>query len=1764
MKNYGFPDSYGQEGLPIQNYHHRDNFPANFRSYKQPVNSDRSKFHCQNGFSQNRQKPLNDFRPNFTIQLRLNSNDDTCNNRRLFENQVHRLVDRCTPKPDYKYFFPAKFVSATLQYQQWKDTKDAMVYLWDQRLQGSHLLNPNLISNVTVPSDKDELRNSLKTLFENHVKGLLDGEVVKTWTTKIELLSKEIGSIDLMLSRRGGVKLFQFSVMQKKKEGLVTELQLIEKRLEEFKIALNCVLSHIDGSQYCMPLDDEVKVNVLRFPGELVWDQIHFVILRECRRLDDGLPIYSCRREILKMIHNQQAMVLIGETGSGKSTQLVQFLADSGLADAGSVICTQPRKIAAISLAQRVREESNGCYKNNPVTCYPSFSSAQGFKTKVVFMTDHCLLQHYMNDRTLAGVSYIIVDEAHERSLNTDLLLALLKGLLLERLNVRLIIMSATADACKLSDYFFGCGTYHVVGRNFPVEIKYVPTACGESNAIWGPHIGNCAPYVSDVVKTVTEINRTEKEGAILAFLTSQTEVEWACEKLNAPSAVALPLHGKLSSEEQGKVFKNYKERKIIFATNLAETSLTIPGVKYVVDCGLVKDSRFEPSTGMNVLRVCRISQSSAEQRAGRAGRTEPGKCYRLYSEEEFQSMPFHQDPEIRKVHLGIAVLRIIALGIKNVRDFDFIDAPSPKAIDMAIENLIHLGAIICKNGAFEFTEDGRYLVKLGIEPRLGKLILESLHYRLGKEGLVLAAVMANSSSIFYRVGNDEDKLKSDCLKVPFCHRDGDLFTLLSVYKEWENVPTANQSKWCVNNSVNAKSMRRCRETVDELEHCLKNELASIIPNYWRWNPDVPTAHDKNLKKVILSSLAENVAMYSGHDRLGYQVGLSRQYVQLHPSSSLLIYSQRPSWVVFGDILSISSQYLVCVTAIDHDCLYTLPPSLLDVSEMEKQRLLANVMTGFGTILLKRLCGRANSSLFSLISRVQSACMDERIGIEVDVDKNEIQLFASSENLEKVTTLVNDAMQYEAKWLRDECTEKYLYRGGPGITPSLALIGAGGEIKHLELQNRYLTVEVSHSNVRALDDKELLVMFEKRVSSISSIHRHSSIGHDCEDSEKWGKITFLTPEAAEKAVTEMNGVEVKGSLLKVFPSRITTGGERFTFPAVRVKVCWPRRSSKGFAFVKCAREDLYTIVSNCSGLVIRGRPIHCEISKNEDCVLVHGIDREISDPELFDILRTATYRKIFDIHLVRGEAVNIPSYAACEEALAREIAPLIPSKNSLAKNFHVQVFPPEAKDYMMRAVITFDGRLHLEAAMALDHIQGKVLPGCRSWQKIQCQHMFHSSVFCPSFVYPVVKRQLESLFKHQNGGSYILERNENGSYRVKISANATKTVADMRRPLEQILSGKNINHDSLTPSILQLVFSRDGIKLLKSLQMETGTFIMYDKHKLNVRIFGPEEKVSVAEKRLVQSLLLLNENKQHEIRLRGKGLPYNLMKEVVKKFGSDLHGLKEKAPDAELFLNIRRHSLLFRGHKELRQKVEEMISVVAKSLSDNGLSEMPEGEVACPICLCELEDCYQLEACRHSFCRSCLVDQCDSAIKSHEGFPLRCTHDGCGIPILLADLRSLLTPEKLEDLFRASLGAFVALSGGVYRFCPSPDCPALYRVAPPGMDGMVAEPFVCGACHVETCTSCHLEYHPYMKCERYKQFKEDPDHKSLKDWCKGKEEVKCCPACGHTIEKYEGCNHVECKCGNHICWVCLDCFVTSGDCYNHLGTEHPAVNLEAY
>ena len=558
--------------------------------------------------------------------------------------------------------------------------------------------------------------------------------------------------------------------------------------------------------------------------------------------------------------------------------------------------------------------------------------------------------------------------------------------------------------------------------------------------------------------------------------------------------------------------------------------------------------------------------------------------------------------------------------------------------------------------------------------------------------------------------------------------------------------------------------MRRCEDTVKELEICIERELSLVSPSYWVWNPTEGNnnKHDKRLKTVILASLAENVAMYTGYDQLGYEVALTGQQVQLHPSCSLLAFGQKPNWVVFGELLSVVDQYLVCVTSFDFEALSLLdPPPPFDASHMDEWRLRVEKVAGCSSTLLKRLCGKSNHGLLSIVSRARSLCVDERISIQVDVDQNEILLYAPPHDMEKVSALVSDALECEKKWMRNECLEKYIYHGR-GQVP-MALFGSGAQIKHLEVDQRFLTADVFYYGDSFVDDRELLRFLERKIDvCICSIHKFAGNKQDCDEKDKWGRITFLTPESAMKA-TEIQRFDFNGSVLKLFPSLATGGGGMFkmpSFPSVTAMIRWPQRESTGRGVLKCPSGDVHSVFNGTSDIVIGTRYARFETDQRfSDSILITNIDSGLVEADVLDALEFYTGRTDLEFFLLRRKSVRCPPPTVCADMLHKRIFACMSSSSPEPNCVQVKVFEPKESDYFMRALITFDGRLHLEAAKALEELDGEVLPGCLSWQKIKCEQKFQSSIICPASVYNIVKRQLNvklTSFERQRGNFYHL------------------------------------------------------------------------------------------------------------------------------------------------------------------------------------------------------------------------------------------------------------------------------------------------------------------------------------------------------------------------------------------------------------------------
>lgn len=624
--------------------------------------------------------------------------------------------------------------------------------------------------------------------------------------------------------------------------------------------------------------------------------------LDNIKKKREELPIFKLRNELLNVISKRNVLIVIGETGSGKTTQMTQYLYESGYHLKGKIGCTQPRRVAATSVAKRVSEEF-GCKLGEDVGYSIRFEDCCSDKTIIKYMTDGMLLREALIDKNLSSYSVIILDEAHERTIHTDILFGLLKQTLKVRHDFKLIVTSATLDASHFSTYFDNCDIFKIPGRNFHVDVFYSKEP--ESD------------YLEASLSTIMQIHLTEPKGDILLFLTGQEEIDTACQILHdrmkkieddAPPLIILPVYSALPSEMQTKIFDPSPDgsRKCIIATNIAEASLTIDGIYYVVDPGFCKIKVYNPKTGIDSLVVVPISQSSAIQRAGRAGRTGPGKCYRLYTIDAFKTeMKETTVPEIQRTNLANTVLLLKAMGINDLMNFQFMDSPPVQTLVSAMMQLYYLGAL---DDEGLLTKLGRRMAEFPLDPQLAKLLLTSVDLKCSDEIITIIS-MLSVQNVFYRPR--EKAQLADTKRTKFYHQDGDHLTLLNVYEMWKN--NKFSSAWCFDNFIQHRALKKALD--------IRKQLITLMERY---RLDVIFSNKDNFKirKAITSGFFHHVAKKDQIE--GYKTLLDGQTVFIHPSSSL--FNKSPEWVVYHELVLTSKEYMREVCSID-------PKWLVDVAD---------------------------------------------------------------------------------------------------------------------------------------------------------------------------------------------------------------------------------------------------------------------------------------------------------------------------------------------------------------------------------------------------------------------------------------------------------------------------------------------------------------------------------------------------------------------------------------------------------------------------------------------------------------------------------------------------------------------------------------------------------------------------------------------------------------------------------------------------------------
>lgn len=626
---------------------------------------------------------------------------------------------------------------------------------------------------------------------------------------------------------------------------------------------------------------------------------------------DNDLPVSRAAENLIDLIRRHQVIVVAGETGSGKTTQLPKLCLAAGRGITGMIGCTQPRRLAARAVARRVAEELKTSL-GGAVGYQVRFTETVGENTYIKFMTDGILLAEIQSDRWLSRYDTLIIDEAHERSLNIDFLLGYLCQLIEKRRDLKLIITSATIDTARFAKHFHGAPIVNVEGRGYNVETRYRPLGETTSAPSFKPEQDTDSVSITDaIVSTVDEITREDALGDILVFLPGEREIRDAHQALarrKYRSTELLALYARLSAHDQDRVFQPGPQRRIVLATNVAETSLTVPRIRYVIDPGIARIKRYSPRQKLDRLHIEPISQASADQRKGRCGRIAAGVCYRLYAETDFQTRSSYTDPEILRASLAGVILRMLSLGLGRVEDFPFIDAPDARSINDGWQTLTELGAIDKER---RLTDIGRQMARLPVDVKLARMLIAAKHHHVLREMIVITAFLGIQDP---RERPSDARQAADTAHAQFSDPHSEF---LGVLKLWDAYRQAHeeltQSKlrgWCEKNFLGFLRMREWRE--------LHRQLLLNCEDLG-WNLNEQPAEYAPLHRALIAGLPTQIGHKAEKGRLQstlYDAPRQRKF-QLFPGSTLA--KLPPSWLLVATMLDTQKIWGLMAAKIEPD-----------------------------------------------------------------------------------------------------------------------------------------------------------------------------------------------------------------------------------------------------------------------------------------------------------------------------------------------------------------------------------------------------------------------------------------------------------------------------------------------------------------------------------------------------------------------------------------------------------------------------------------------------------------------------------------------------------------------------------------------------------------------------------------------------------------------------------------------------------------------------
>ncbi|XP_075694621.1 pre-mRNA-splicing factor ATP-dependent RNA helicase PRP16 isoform X2 [Rhinoderma darwinii] len=786
----------------------------------------------------------------------------------------------------------------------------------NERWETNRMLTSGVVQRLEVDEDFEE-DNAAKVhlLVHNLVPPFLDGRIVFTKQPEPVIPVRDPTSDMAIISRKGSQLVRKHREQKERKKAQHKHWELAGTKLGD----IMGIKKQEEESDKPMTEDGAVDYKTeqkfadhMRERNEASSEFSRKKTLMEQRQY---LPIFAVQQELLTIIRDNSIVIVVGETGSGKTTQLTQYLHEDGYTDYGMIACTQPRRVAAMSVAKRVSEEMEVSL-GEEVGYAIRFEDCTSEKTLIKYMTDGILLRESLREADLDHYSAVIMDEAHERSLNTDVLFGLLREVVTRRSDLKLIVTSATMDSEKFASFFGNVPIFHIPGRTFPVDILFSKTPQED--------------YVEAAVKQALQIHLSGAAGDILIFMPGQEDIEVTSDQIverlgeleSAPPLAVLPIYSQLPSDLQAKIFQKAPDgvRKCIVATNIAETSLTVDGIMFVIDSGYCKLKVFNPRIGMDALQIYPISQANANQRSGRAGRTGPGQCFRLYTQSAYKNeLLCTTVPEIQRTNLSNVVLLLKSLGVQDLLLFHFMDPPPEDNMLNSMYQLWILGAL---DNTGSLTSTGRLMVEFPLDPALSKMLIVSCDMGCSAEILIVVS-MLSVPAIFYRPKGREEE--SDQVREKFAVPESDHLTYLNVFLQWKN--NNYSSGWCNQHFIHAKAMRKVREVRAQLKDIMVAQRMSLSSCGSDW--DV-------VRKCICAAYFHQAARLKGiGEYVNVRTGMP---CHLHPTSSLFGMGYTPDYIVYHELVMTTKEYMQCVTAVDGEWLAELGPMFYSIKHAGKSR----------------------------------------------------------------------------------------------------------------------------------------------------------------------------------------------------------------------------------------------------------------------------------------------------------------------------------------------------------------------------------------------------------------------------------------------------------------------------------------------------------------------------------------------------------------------------------------------------------------------------------------------------------------------------------------------------------------------------------------------------------------------------------------------------------------------------------------------------------